>query len=224
MNDPAIYVIRRRPCENHATKRDPGASRLPHLPGRCPRVHLRGEARRLAQRPTAPKGNTCVSSRTASIDPNRDTYYQLLGVDYRATTADITRAYRRSMKEWHPDRVPPSRREETEAVARRLNDAYATLKDPVKRQQYDRSIRVQELQDQIMNRYVGGLAGPGMGGLDRHGESLRRERTPFEQAESRRTSREAMLSLLRAFVLLTAVVIGLLLVFAVISTLGGLVS
>ena len=165
-----------------------------------------------------------MSSRTASIDPDRDTYYTLLGVDYRATTADITRAYRRRMKEWHPDRVPQSRREETEAVARQLNDAYATLKDPVKRQQYDRDIRVQELQDQIMNRYVGGLAGPGLGGHDLHGESLRRERTEFEKAESRRTTREAMLSLLRAFVVLTVLAIGLLLVFAVLATLGGLLS
>ena len=35
----------------------------------------------------------------------------------------------------------------------------------------------QELQDQIMNRYVGGLGGPGLGGHDLHGSRLRRELT-----------------------------------------------
>lgn len=165
-----------------------------------------------------------MTSRTASTDPNQDTYYQLLGVEFRATTAEITRAYRQAMKECHPDRMPPSEREENEQLCKFINHAYATLKDPVKRRQYDQTIRTQELQDQIMNRYVGGLGGPGMGGHDLHGSRLRRELTEFEKAEARRTSRSAMFSLFRAFVLLTVVVIGLLLVFALLSTAAGLLT
>lgn len=164
-----------------------------------------------------------MSHRTATTDPNADTYYQMLGVDFRATPADITRAYRRLMKECHPDRQPPSRRERSELLCRNLNQAYATLKDPIKRRQYDQTIRTQELQDQIMNRYVGGLGGPGMKGQDLHGSNLRRERTEFEKAEQRMTDRAAMFSLLRAFVFITAVVIGLLLAFAVLAALAGLV-
>lgn len=164
-----------------------------------------------------------MTSRTAQLDPNHDTYYQLLGVDFRATTADITKAYRQVMMECHPDRVPPAKREETEQFCKFVNHAYATLKDPIKRKQYDDTIRAQELQDQIMNRYVGGLGGPGLTGHDPHASHLRRERTEFEKAELRQADRTAIFSLLRAFVLITVVGIVLLLVFAVLSALAGLV-
>lgn len=159
-----------------------------------------------------------MTSRTAQLDPNRDTYYQLLGVDFRATTADITKAYRQLMMECHPDRVPASKREETEQFCKFVNHAYATLKDPIKRKQYDDTIRAQEIQDQIMNRYVGGLGGPGLGGHDLHGSRLRREMTDFERAEARMTNRTAMFSLFRAFVVLTVFAIGLLLLFAILSS------
>lgn len=165
-----------------------------------------------------------MTSRTATLDPNRDTYYQLLGVDFRATTADITRAYRQRMLECHPDRVPEAKREETEQYCKFVNHAYATLKDPVKRKTYDESIRAQELQDQIMNRYVGGLGGPGTGGHDLHGSRLRRELTDFEKAEARAASRTAMFSLVRAFVGLALFSLGLLLVFALISSAANLFS
>lgn len=164
------------------------------------------------------KGSRPLSNRTVPTGPNADTYYQMLGVDFRASTADITKAYRSLMKECHPDRVPPSQREETELFCKNLNHAYAVLKDPVKRQQYDRTIKTQEVQDQIMNRYVGGL-----GGHDLHGQSLRREMTDFEKAEMRQTDRSAMISLLTSFILMTAFVIGLLLVFAILSTIAGLI-
>lgn len=164
-----------------------------------------------------------MSHRTTTTDPNVDTLYQLLGVDFRATPAEITRAYRKLMKECHPDRQPPSQRERTEVLCKNLNQAYATLKDPIKRRQYDQSIRTQELQDQIMNRYVGGLGGPGLTGHDPHAGHLRRERTEFEKAELRQADRTAIFSLLRAFVLITVVGIVLLLVFAVLSALAGLV-
>ena len=148
-----------------------------------------------------------MTSRSTSFDPNRETLYDLLGVDVRAPLPEITRAYRERMKEHHPDRVPPERREQTEIICKHINHAYATLKDPGKRKQYDDSIRVQHVQDQIMNRYVGGLGGPGLGGHDLHGQSLRREMTDFEKAERRLTDRSAMLSLLRAVVALTVFVI-----------------
>lgn len=155
-----------------------------------------------------PKGDVRpVPTRSTPFDPNRETLYDLLGVDVRASLPDITRAYRQRMKEYHPDRVPPEQRERTEIICKHINHAYATLKDPGKRKQYDDSIRAQEVQDQIMNRYVGGLGGPGLGGHDRHGQGLRRELTDFEKAEKRITDRSAMLSLLRAVVFLTMVVI-----------------
>lgn len=174
-------------------------------------------------RPICPKGSSgVVTSRTTPFDPDRETLYDLLGVDKRATQKDITRAYRQRMKEHHPDRLPPSERERTEIFAKHINHAYATLKDPMKRKQYDDSIRAQEVQDQIMNRYVGGLGGPGLGGQDLHGQRFRREMTDFERAEVRVADRSATLSLLRAVVFLTVVVIALMLGYALVASAVGL--
>ena len=170
-----------------------------------------------------PKGRTPhVSARTTPFDPNRETLYDLLGVDKRATSTDITRAYRQMMKACHPDRLPPAERERTEVLCKHLNHAYATLKDPAKRKQYDDSIRAHEVQDQIMNRYVGGLGGPGLGGHDLHGSRFRREMTEFEKAEMRVTDRAAMLSLIRAVVVLTLAVIVLLLGYALVASAAGI--
>jgi DnaJ-class molecular chaperone len=159
-----------------------------------------------------------VTARTTPFDSNRETFYDLLEVDVRATSSEITRAYRRRMKECHPDRMPPGERERTEVVCRHLNHAYATLKDPIRRRQYDQSIQVQEVQDQIMNRYVGGLGGPGLRGQDPHGQRLRRELTDFEKAEMRMTDRSAMFSLVRAVVVLTIGVIALMLLYALLAS------
>jgi DnaJ-domain-containing protein 1 len=93
----------------------------------------------------------------AGVDPDQEDHYSLLGVPFTATHAEITRAYRRAMKHGHPDRQLPERRAAFEELARRLNAAYATLSDPLKRQAYDRTIRQQVIQDQIMSRYVGGF-------------------------------------------------------------------
>jgi len=163
-----------------------------------------------------------LAQQTARSDPNADTLYQLLGIDFRATPSEVTRAYRRLMKECHPDRVPPSGRDRAEQFCKNVNQAYAVLKDPVKRREYDQAIRVQEVQDQIMNRYVGGLGGPGTGGHDPHASKLRRKPTAFEQAEIRQADRSATFSLIGAFVAVTIGAIGMILVFALLATVAGL--
>lgn len=168
------------------------------------------------------KGSWLLAQHTAQSDPNADTLYQLLGIDFRATPAEVTRAYRRLMKECHPDAVPPSRREQVEETCRHVNHAYAILNDPIKRREYDQQIRVQEVQDQIMNRYVGGLGGPGMGGHDLHASQLRRKPTAFERAEMRQADRSATFSLIGAFVAVTVGAIGVILVFALLTTVAGL--
>ena len=105
-----------------------------------------------------PKPDSATAPRTAPIaDHDDEDHYSLLGVPFTATHTEITRAYRRAMKRAHPDRQRPERRAASEELARRLNAAYTVLSDPIKRQAYDRTIRQQVIQDQIMRRYVGGF-------------------------------------------------------------------
>jgi DnaJ-class molecular chaperone len=165
-----------------------------------------------------------VAFSAATSGTRQETYYDLLGVDITATTPEITRAYRHLMKECHPDRQPPAERERMEVLCKAINLAYATLKDPLKRKHYDDTIRAEQVQQEIMNRYVGGFAGPGMAGFDPHAAHLRREETPIEKAERRHANRVAMLSLLRAVAVLLVVILAILLVMAVLTTAGGLLT
>jgi DnaJ-class molecular chaperone len=185
--------------------------------------HTRQSSR--AQRPH-PNGRGDGERDGALIPPadlDEDNYYQLLGVRAGATGAEITRAYRQAMKRSHPDRVHPERRAAAEELAKLLNRAYATLADPISRQAYDRTVRAQEVQDQLMRRYVGGFGGPGIGGADPFAQALKREMSPAERAEQRRADRSAMFSLVLVFVVATAVVIALILLWAVVSALLSLI-
>ncbi len=66
------------------------------------------------------------------------TYYEILGVDPNASTSAICESYRRLMQQAgnHPDLGGDAR------VAAQINRAYALLKDPVQRQEYDARLEV----------------------------------------------------------------------------------
>lgn len=61
--------------------------------------------------------------------------YVILGVGRSASAGDLKRAYRRLARKYHPDINPGDR--ETEAVYRRVTEAYETLIDPERRRDYD---------------------------------------------------------------------------------------
>jgi len=62
-------------------------------------------------------------------------YYQILGLERGASEADIKKAYRKLAHQYHPDiSKDPKGEEKFKEVA----EAYATLKDPEKRAEYDR--------------------------------------------------------------------------------------
>ena len=153
-----------------------------------------------------------------SADPDADNYYQLLGVPYSASAAEITRAYRAAMKRAHPDRHRADRRAAAEELTKLLNRAYATLSKPLLRQAYDRSIRAQIVQDQLMGRYVGGFHVPGGGGPDPLASAPRREPTPAERREQRQADRDAVISIGVVFGGVTLAVVALLLLWAVVTS------
>ena len=149
------------------------------------------------------------SSSAPGADPDQEDHYSLLGVTFMATNAEITQAYRRAMKRAHPDRQTPERRAAAEEAARRLNAAYTVLSDPIKRQAYDRTIRQQVIQDQIMRQYVGGFQAGG--GAPTYPEMQRREPTAAERRERVQADRRAWL-LLVGFAAVFAVAIILVLI------------
>ena len=62
-------------------------------------------------------------------------YYDVLGVDKSADEASIKKAYRSLAKKYHPDMNPGDA--EAEVKFKEVNEAYAILSDPQKKQQYD---------------------------------------------------------------------------------------
>jgi curved DNA-binding protein CbpA len=141
-------------------------------------------------------------------------YYQLLGVPYSATHAEITRAYRTAIKQIHPDRQSLSARAVAEERAKQLNRAFATLSKPELRRHYDQRIRAHVVQEQIMSRYVGGF---GIPGADSDDSALRRKPTPAEQKDRSLAHRGALWSIVLVFGGITLAVVGALVLWAILG-------
>lgn len=62
-------------------------------------------------------------------------YYKILGVAKTASAEEVKKAYRKQALNYHPDRNKGDRA--AEEIFKEVNEAYAVLGDPQKRQQYD---------------------------------------------------------------------------------------
>ena len=82
-------------------------------------------------------------------------YYDVLGVPQSATEKDISRAYRKLAKQYHPDANPGNK--EAEEKFKAVSAAYDVLGDSAKRKEYD-EVR------QMVASGVGGFGGGGFGG------------------------------------------------------------
>ncbi|XP_067649421.1 dnaJ homolog subfamily C member 1-like [Haliotis asinina] len=74
---------------------------------------------------------------------NYTNFYEILGVDQTATTAEIRRSYRKLSLQYHPDK---NKADDAEDQFRRMVAVYEVLKDEEKRQRYDQ-VLVEGLPD-----------------------------------------------------------------------------
>lgn len=69
----------------------------------------------------------------------KSNFYKILSLDRRENVglAEIKKAYRRMVLQYHPDVCPASAKEESTKLFLELQMAYETLSDPVSRKMYD---------------------------------------------------------------------------------------
>lgn len=103
-------------------------------------------------------------------------YYALLGVPIGASTSEIKRAYRRQVRQYHPD----LHAQVQDTQIKRLNEAYEVLSHPGKRAVYDRQRR----QDQARRAPEISWA-QGVGGFVRE---LKKEVVPEREAPAPKIS------------------------------------
>ena len=94
--------------------------------------------------------------------------YDILGVSSEASDSEIKKAYRKKAMKYHPDKSNASNRESNEEKFKAISGAYDILKDPEKKNTYDKfgeeglrvwvGLRVDPF-DIFQNFFGGGMGG-----------------------------------------------------------------
>ncbi|GMI67204.1 hypothetical protein HRI_000389700 [Hibiscus trionum] len=81
---------------------------------------------------------SCRVDNSATVERGKTNFYKVLSLDSEnVALAEIKKAYRRMVLQYHPDVCPPSVKEESTQRFLELQVAYETLSDPISRQMYD---------------------------------------------------------------------------------------
>jgi len=104
-------------------------------------------------------------------------YYQVLGIDKKASEKDIKNAYRKLARKYHPDLNPNDK--EANKKFQQLNEANEVLSDPEKRKKYDQygenwqhgEAYEQQARQQQESRRQGGYTGGQASGFEGFGDS-----------------------------------------------------
>ncbi|XP_035993274.1 dnaJ homolog subfamily A member 3, mitochondrial isoform X2 [Fundulus heteroclitus] len=86
-------------------------------------------------RATCLHGSSCNSFHSSCQLPNKQDFYEILGVARTASQKEIKKAYYQLAKKYHPDTNPDD--PEAKEKFAKLAEAYEVLSDEVKRKQYD---------------------------------------------------------------------------------------
>ena len=80
--------------------------------------------------------------------------YKVLGLDKNASKDDIKKSFKTLSKKWHPDKFNnkgEAEKKEAEEKFKEINEAYSTLSDPKKKQEYDM------MREGGFNPFMGGM-------------------------------------------------------------------
>jgi DnaJ-domain-containing protein 1 len=149
-------------------------------------------------------------------------YYQILEVSPDASQDIIKEQYRFLVQAWHPDKFPNSTQKiKAEEKIKEINVAYATLNNPIKRAEYDISIRFSRTnQEQEYHTQKEAQAAQSRATDERRKreearrhakeEQLRKERADKKRAEAERRSPPTIttMEVIKAWKQISSTVIG----------------
>lgn len=110
----------------------------------------------------------------------QENFYNILGISEKASKDEIKKAYRGMQLKWHPDRNL-NNQENAISMTQKINEAYETLSDEKKKEEYDNPNPFTRLNsmgggmevpvDDILNMFFSGMGNP-FGGLGSMGANM----------------------------------------------------
>ena len=113
------------------------------------------------------------------MSKQEQSYYDILGVDKSASQEEIKKKWKALQLKYHPDKLPEEKKAWGETMIKEVNEAYAVISNPEKRQMYDQFGK-EGLQDHGMPGGFGGGFDPSeLFGNIFNGKQQRQQQVPI---------------------------------------------